>query len=76
MQVGQKMVPMKEESETSKEFEEEHDVLSRGVADARSEGESFVARERRSGTMFSLPGAVDDLYCEFILIQPLCTAKE
>ena len=57
MHVGPKMVPMKVESETSKDdFEEDHDVPSLGVADGKSEDEGIGARERRSGTMLSLPG--------------------
>ena len=57
MHVGPKMVPMKVESEASKEeFKEEDDVPSLGVADGKSEDEGIGARERRSGTMLSLPG--------------------
>ena len=56
MQVGQKMVPMKEESQTLKEeFEEQVDDPSLGVDEGRSAGEGIVARESRSGTMLSLP---------------------
>ena len=56
MHVGPKMVPRKVESETSNEFQEEDEVPSLGVADGKSEDEGIGARERRSGTMLSLPG--------------------
>ena len=44
-QEGPKMFPMKEESETSKGFEEENDVPSRGVAEGSSEGVGIDARD-------------------------------
>ena len=56
MHVGPKMVPMKVESEMSNEFEEEDDVPSLGVADGRSDDGGIGGRERKSGTILSLPG--------------------